>query len=82
MLHNVCVAYVHCELFKIDLDCTGMLLGWVMCLANPPVCLLRMPTSHQICNDATFSHCVLLAGLESGRFLENDIDHEDWLESK
>ena len=25
---------------------------------------------------------VLLAGLESGRFLDNDIDHEDWLESK
>ncbi|KAL5496800.1 hypothetical protein EMCRGX_G013159 [Ephydatia muelleri] len=21
-------------------------------------------------------------GLESGRFLDNDIDHEDWLESK
>ena len=60
MLQNVCVANVHCELFKIDLDCAGMLLGWAMCLANPPVFLLRMPTSHQICNDATFSHCVLI----------------------
>ena len=38
---NVCVANVHCELFKIDLGCTGMLLGWVMCLANPPVFLLH-----------------------------------------
>ena len=63
MLQNVCVANVHCELFKIDLDCTGMLLGWAMCLANPPVFLYSvryMPTSHQICNDTTFSHCVLI----------------------
>ena len=39
-------------------------------------------TCLQVTRFLMIQHFLIMAGLESGRFLDNDIDHEDWLESK